>query len=244
MWSVWSEPVELYLGQNLAMLKVAHQEAVVLQHPATLPLERVLARLAEAMPPVPKRRWPQQRRLRVTLSAALCPAISYQAPPEVQRWQELQQIAHASATAALGIPLEQVLCEADTARRGIAAALATPLMADLQRWAQQQQARIASVRPLWAVATQSAAARAPAVQGVVLQEPDAMTLVVNDGKGQCQGATFVGDTTPTAQQASLRRCLVGWGLTEEQLLKLHFQAAPATVTPQGPQVWAEHWSTA
>lgn len=243
MWSVWSEPVTLYLGQSLALLKLAHQAPVVLQHPATLPLERVLAQLAEAMPPVPKRRWPPRRRLRITLSAALCPAISYQAPAEVRRWQELQQIAHASAAAALGVAPEQLLCEADATRRGLAAALPVPLMENLQRWAGQQQTRITSVRPLWAAATQCAAARAPAVRGVVLHEPDAVTLLADGGQGPFHTSTLLGDTTPEAQQATLRRCLVSWGLTEEQMLKLHFNAQPGTAIPHGPHVWATHWST-
>ena len=49
MWSVWSETVDVYLGQGVAMVKTGSEKARVLQHPATMPVQRVLAAVAQAM---------------------------------------------------------------------------------------------------------------------------------------------------------------------------------------------------
>ena len=105
MWSVWSESVNIYVGQGVALVKAGKQETQVLLHTATLPLDRVLAKVEQALPSKPHRK--VRRDLRITLSGALCPAMVFSAPPEVSRWSELQQIAIApiKAQAPIGMRL-------------------------------------------------------------------------------------------------------------------------------------------
>lgn len=250
MWSVWSEAVDIYLGQGISMLKTASQETMVMQHPVTLPLERVLAKLADALGQGTQGSGAEQshprikrRKLRITLSAALCPAIGFNAPPEVTRWHERQEIAKATAAATLAMSAEQITCETDAFRPGVTTALALPLLAELKQWASQQHAYVASVHPLWAVATQCAAAHQNAVQGLLLDEPDSLTLLAEDDQGRLNVLTLVHEPDPAARQASLRRWLISVGLSEDKLLKLSFDPQPNTLMPQGPNVWTAHWSS-
>lgn len=248
MWSVWSDTVDVYLGQGLAMLKAPKAETVVLQLPPTLPLERVLARLADSLPPVDatdkktKTSAARRRKLRVSLSAALCPAVAYAAPPEVKRWEERQHIATATAAQALGLGPEQLRCEIALLRPGLAAALPAALLSEIEQWASRHQLQLVSVRPLWARATQCAAARKPQIQGLLLQEPDAWTLLADSAQGAPQATTWAVSSDPGAMQAALRRGLVSAQLDEDKLLKLCFTPQRHTRMPGGPAQWAPHWS--
>lgn len=243
MWSVWSESVAIYLGQGVAMLGIPHQETQVLQHPATWPLERVLAQLAGVLAPNGTRPKFQRRTLQITLSGALCPALGFQAPQEVKRWDELRQIAHASAAAASGVGADQIVCGMDTSGRGIAASVGTALMQALQRWAAEHHWRIASVRPLWVVATHSPRARQADTLGLLLHEPDAITAIAERAQGEIIASTLAGDYGQASGQALVRRWLVGLGLHEDQFLHLNFGTRVQTAMPLGPKAWATYWST-
>lgn len=262
MWSVWSEAVDVYLGQGVAMLKVGSKKTQVLQHPATLPLQRVLALLAQAMVATPVSQKQEQQNqqkhcnVRITLSGALCPAIAFSAPPTVTRWQELRQIATASAAALLGTGADQIVCETNRlrpAQPGVAATVNTALMAELHAWAGAHRFRITSLRPLWAVATHSAMAQQPTCGGLLLQEPDSMTVLASGAANathttaQPIAATLVGGAEQSAASAALwsastRRWLVGLGLAEDALLKLTLSTQAGTLLPHGPKLWAGHWS--
>lgn len=246
MWSVWSEPVEIYLGQGISLLKTRHQAVRALQHPATLPLAQVLARLAQALTEDSAGHRPKRRlSLKISLSATLCPAITVTAPPDVTHWSELKAIANACAAKVLGIGVNQVLCELDAARSGVAAAIPTPLMAELQHWATTQNYRICSVRPLWAMATHSQVAQQAQVQGVLIQEPDSVTVVAEDSQGKRIAATLVSRNEGATAPAPIRRWLVGLGLSEDKLLKLTFstQAQGGLVQGKASSPWALHWSS-
>lgn len=223
------------------MLKADRKEAVVIQYPATLPLERVLGRLAEVMVQWGVGNTSQHRNLRITLSGVYCPAVGFTAPVAVTRWNELRQIANATAAEVMGVDIDQIVCVHDAFRSGIAAAITVPLMAELQRWAAQHHCRITTVQPLWAVAMQSAAAKKRGIRGLLVQEPDAVTLLADDVKGRLNVLKLPGETDPDALQTHLRRWLVGAELSEDKILKLGFGTQPRTVMPQGPQVWDAHW---
>lgn len=243
MWSVWSESVDIYLGQGVAMLNMPHQETQVLQHPATWPLERVLARLAQVLAPDGTKGKRQRRNLRITLSGALCPATGFQAPQEVQRWDELRQIAHASAAATWGMGADQIVCGMDAGGRGMAASVGSAWMQVLQRWAAEHHWRIASLRPLWAQATHSPLARQADTLGLLVRELDAVTVMAESAQGEAIASTWVGDPGPASGHASVRRWLVGLGLHEDQLLQLNFGTRAQTAMPLGPKAWATYWST-
>lgn len=249
MWLAWSEMVDVYLGQGLAMLRLAKTETVVLRLPPTLPLERVLAKLADSLPPAQtsgkstKSTVTTRRKLRISLSAVLCPPIAYSAPPEVKRWDERQKIANATAAYSMDVSVEQLRCEIAPLRCGIAAALPATFISEVEHWASQQQMRLHSVRPLWATATQCATARQPEVQGLLLQEPDAWTLLSDNGQGMLHAATLAMSSDPSVVQTDLRRWLVSANLSEDKLLRLRFTPQLNALIPRGPALWAPHWSS-
>jgi hypothetical protein len=261
VWSVWSETVDVYLGQGVAMVKTGSEKARVLQHPATMPLQRVLAQLAQAMVAMPLSQKQEQknqhkhRKVRITLSGALCPATVFSAPPTVTRWQELRQIATASAAAMLGTGADSIVCETHRAAHplhsGVVATVNAALMAELHAWAGAHRLRITSLRPLWAVATHSAVVQQPTCGGLLLHEPDSITVLASGAAhspGHAIASTWVGGSDLSGASAALwgastRRWLVGLGLAEDALLKLAFSTQAGKAPPRGPKPWAAHWST-
>ena len=239
MWSVWSETVRLYLGQGMSLLRVGNGQEVVTTHPVTLPMGQVLAKLTETMDQQNFLKKPRQRKLRVTLSGALCPAMTWSAPPDVTRWEELHNIAQASAAVTLGVPVDQVLCEMDINQPQLASAITVPLMQALQGWAQQHRFSLTSVQPLWAMASQSAGSNRSVVRGLVVQEPDSVTLMAEAQKGKYVTATLTGSDDQLSTLT--RRWLVSHGVPDEKLQKVRFTAATQTVMPHAPRVWDTHW---
>lgn len=241
MWSVWSESVDVYLGQGIAMLKQGRHATQVVQIPTTLPLADLLAELAEAMPKSDHSRMARRLKLKITLSGALCPAFTFNAPAEVTRWHELRQIANATAVSNTGNGADKVICEIDADRPGIASRVATPVMEELQRWAKTHHLHIASVRPLWALATQSPLARRASVSGLQMHEPDSVTLMVNDENGKIIATSFAGELDYSIVQAHARRWLVSHGVLADSLLKLNFGIQSRSLLTEAPKVWATHW---
>lgn len=231
MWSVWSERVSVYLGTTVALVQRPGAPLVRLSHSPTQPLADVLAQLDEA-----NRRSSTDKpwRLHVALSAALCPPVAYAVPPGVKRWDELQALALASATHQLGLPTgdaAQLVCTLDPSHPGLAAALHSGTHQQLLTWAQRFGGQLASLQPLWAIATQAKACRAAQVQGLSLQEPDGLTVL-----RLVPGATPQGDTAFGELNAN----------TAEDLTLAHwrFSAKPlkaAQAVPEGPSAWAAHW---
>lgn len=242
MWSVWSETVHLYLGQGMSLLRFGHGQEVVTPYPATWPMAQVLAKLTGTMDQHKLLKPSRRRKLRVTLSGALCPAMIYSSPPDVTRWDELHNIAQASAAMTLGVPGDQVLCEMDNNQPQLASAIPAPLMQAIQGWTRQHSFRLTSVQPLWAMASQSAETAKAAVQGLVVQEPDSVTLMAEVQNGKSVAATLTGSEDQLPMLA--RRWLVSHGLPDEKLLKLRFTATTHTVMPQGPRLWEKHWDQA
>jgi len=240
VWSVWSESLELYLGQGLVMLKKDGIERVI-AHPATLPFGQVLAKITEAVAREQTLKKAKHCKLRVTLSGALCPAVTFSAPQEVRRWDELRSIAQASTAMGMEVGPDQIFCEMDIARRGLASGLTVSLMQLLQDWATQQRFHLVSMRPLWAVASQCTVARQPDVLGLIVQEPDATTLLVEVAGGKFAATTLTGLEDQLPMLA--RRWLVSQGVADEKLLKLRFAVPSRPVLPQGPKAWPTHWDS-
>lgn len=243
MWSVWSETVDVYLGQGVAMLKAGAKEAIVSRSPATLPLERVLARLADsaAAGDVTVKKG---SRLRVSLSGAWCPALAVTIPEGVTRWEERRQIALASAARDMGTDLEQIACEIDALAPGAAAAISLPMQQELERWAVQLGCRLVSVSPLWATATQSRLSRQRTIQSLLVIEPDAATLIAGDGKGGFKTMTLPGEPDATSLQAHSQQWLQDHGHEESGFAKLGFSLNPHPLMASGPRRWAGHWYSA
>jgi hypothetical protein len=245
VWSVWSETVDVYLGQGVAMLKAGPRETIVSRSPATLPLERVLARLADSASSTGQSLVKKGSRLRISLSGAWCPALAVAIPEGVTRWEERQQIALASAARDMGTDLDQIACEIDATVPGAAAAIALPMRQELERWAEQLGCKLVSVSPLWATATQSKLSRQRSTQSLLVIEPDAATLVAGDGKGGFKTTTLPGEQQDAASlQAYSRQWLQEHGHEESGLARLGFGLTPQTPMATGPRRWAGHWYSA
>ncbi len=233
MWSVWSKPVQLYLGQGLAMVQASGQAVVVLHPSVTLPLERVLQQIDEHLP--------RASSLSVSLSAALCPAFADVMPKGVRRWQERQALAQSWAAERLGLPADELVCELDARSSGLGAALPASTLSQLQHWARAQGHRVKSVQPLWAQATQSHAARLAATRAVLVQEPDASTVLAEQHPGKVEAFSLVGAPDAPTTQTRLAQWQISLSLSPEHLLRLGFDAQARPPMTQGPQAWAKHW---
>ena len=243
MWSVWSETVDVYLGQGVAMLKAGARETIVSRSPATLPLERVLAKLADnaaAGQVILKK----GSRLRVSLSGAWCPALAVTIPEGVTRWEERRQIALASAARDMGTDLEQIACEIDAVAPGAAAAIALPMREELERWATQLGCRLVSVAPLWATATQSKLSRQRSIQGLLVIEPDAATLIASDGKNGFKTTSLPGEQDAATLYAHSQQWLQGLGLEDSGFARIGFGLTAHPPMATGPKRWTGHWYSA
>ena len=123
MWSVWSEPLDLYVGPSGALVKVGKSDAVEIAHSGDTPPDRRLERLFEDIASANLLSVTRSYRLRISLSGAYCPAVAYSVPAQVTRWGEICEIASATAAATDGTSADQVVCEVDTSGGGITVVL-------------------------------------------------------------------------------------------------------------------------
>jgi hypothetical protein len=218
VWSVWSKPVALYISATCSMLKASGQPALVVPHPATLPLDRVLSRIAEAVNDSTSGYSGalKSARLQVTLGGSICPPLACPMPAGIKNWQELQLIANASAAQQLGIAATDLVCEWSPNTPSVLGAMPLWSMQSLQEWASKQQAKVVSVQPLWAAATACKLARQRSVQGLCVYEDD--------------GA--VSSTNPHMPS------------DDAAILKIKFSSAVQPLLKHGPKVWATHWQLA
>lgn len=224
MWSVWSKTTQLYLSASCSMVKAAGQPVLVVPHPVTLPLDRVLLRITEAINDSATNgtRAPfKKARLQVTLGGSICSPLPWQVPTGVNNWKELALLAHSTAAQQLGLPVANVVCEWSPAMPGVLAAMPQWWLQSLQDWASAQHAQVASIQPLWAIASNCQLARNPAVQGLCIYEDD-------------------GAITQTSPHIPL---------DDVAVLKMKFSLAsqhPQHRSPlqHGPKAWAAHWHTA
>jgi hypothetical protein len=237
VWSVLSERLDLYLGSGLAMLKAGTTDPVVIHEPASLPLERMLSLLHEQA----HKKIVKGSSFRIYLGACACPAVGVTTPKEVTRWQEQHQIAQASVAHSLDASMDQIACEIDTAQPGVAAAISTTQLDNIQQWVSELGGHVASIRPLWSVATQCTAACEANIKGLVLAEPGAVTLLASDGQGACSALTLQGKIDLAALAIQTRRWQVRHHLAENQILKLGFGPATGAALPASPKPWAGHW---
>lgn len=239
MWSVWSETVDVHLGQGFCLLKVGRSATQLMRYPATLALDHVLDRLTQALKQISRRK----HKLRITLSSALCPAFTFHTPPGINRYSELHQIAQASAAELLGVAADSLHCEIDISHTGIAAAVPQTLITTIKDWTGAQRNYISSIRPLWSVATQCPRVRAPSCSGLWLQEPDALTVLSPTASSQTASCTWAFTDDSLIASMAARRYLIGVGSSEDALVKLSFSTQAHKVLAQGPSLWTAYWSS-
>ncbi len=237
MWSAWSDTAEIYLGQSLSMLKPRGKAAVVVHHAATLPLDRVLAKLADHG----SRHMAPRTRLRISLGGALCPAISFAVPQGLRGWDELAGVARAKTGLHMGGNGGDFVCEMDVAQPGLAAVVPSALQGELNAWATQQGWRVASLQPLWAQASQAPAAGSAGVQGLMLQEPDSTTLLLEGNEGALHATTLNEAPDSPGLEAAARRWLASHDAAGSRLFRIGFADGQRDLDTDMPRVWAPHW---
>jgi hypothetical protein len=216
VWSVWSKPVALYISATCSMVKAAGQPALVVPHPATLPLDRVLSRITEAVSDSGYAGVLKRASLQVTLGGSVCPPLTCPIPAGINSWQELKLIANASAAQQLGIAATDLVCEWSPNAPGLISAIPLWWMQSLQEWAGKQHAKVVSAQPLWAVATACKLARQRSIQG--------LCVVEDDGAVSLTSPHIASDDT--------------------SILKMKFGPSVQPPLHHGPKAWAAHWQLA
>jgi hypothetical protein len=224
VWSVWSKTLELYISATGSMLKAPGQPALLVPHPATLPLDRVLLLITEAINANltnNKSVWLKNSKLRVTLGGSICPPLACQVPAGINNAREFALIANNTAAQKLGIPAADLACEWDSATPNVLSAMPRWWIESLQEWAGRQHANVVSIQPLWAVATACKLARHKAIHGLCLYEDDGVISLTNPH-------IVVDDISILKMKFSLT--------TQPQLDPHKLQ--------NGPSIWQQHWYTA
>ncbi len=257
MWSVWSKTVDLYLSATCSMLRWAHQPVVVVTHPATLPLDRVLSRIKDAAQATAPRSPNVLRgtKLRVMLGGSLCPPVNLLVPTGIKNWQELQMLAQANAAQQLGINAQQTACEWDHRATSINAAMPLAWVQGLQDWAQGERAKVVSMQPIWAVATQSLLVRQGTVRALWLQEQDGVSLLAcpasiatpsygADTMHPTHHGAFLTTPSDAITSDTASHWLAAQRISPAETLRLAFSDAAKPAINGVPSRWREHWGVA
>lgn len=241
MWSVWSETVDLYVGPSGALVKVGKSDAVEIAHSGDTPADRWLERLFEDIASANLLSATRSNRFRISLSGAYCPAVVYSLPAQVTRWAEICEIASATAAATVGTSPDQLVCEVETSGRGLAGAVSTLVLRQFHDWAKLNRCTIVSIQPLWANAAQSRIATRSVAVGLLVQDPDATTVLVEQIDGRLAAATVIGNAVEAEFQAKIRRLLVSQGGGAGEMVRLGFGVQKRTPLQGGPHRMADHW---
>ena len=92
MWSAWSNPLDLDRSTGFSVLRGPNRPEVVSTYEPTTSVAAMLAHLE-----------PRQfrgQRVNIYLSCALCPAVGYEVPDGVNRWDEQKELARGWAAQA------------------------------------------------------------------------------------------------------------------------------------------------
>ena len=234
MWWGASNRVRVYLGRELALVQTGDGAVSQFELPADASMAENLATLEPAIP--------KKSRLEIHLSAGLCPAVEVPYPAGLRSLREKEIFARSVCAEHLGSTMDAVCAEVDSFQPQLAAGIPTPVWDGIVAWAESNEFRLSSVRPLWAIATESPLASAASV--LVLEEPDSVTLIGSNGHGQSQRAMSLPLTTPGQASAVLHRMHQALGLAATQPCKLRFGLAAQPQLTGAPACWLGHWESA
>lgn len=241
MLSAWLEYTDIYLAQGVALLKVGATPAKSVSFATTLPWSRVFQLLGDALlDGKGKNHLP--KRLRITLSGTLCPAVAIDAPKDARRWSDLEQLLPLSASASLGQEENLLACSQEATGEACGAAMGAGLLQDLKTWAKAHEVKLHSFQPSWALASESKAARVSKITSIQIVEVDGVSLLCRSGdRWHCHHLTTEG-LDHSSQTTALQRYRTGLGLEDTNLLKLNFSIQAGVLHTDMPTRWAAHWS--
>lgn len=237
MWSVGTEPYDLYLGSNQGGLHYRGAGIEVASH------QDISAAAARWFPKVADSRTSRWRApaVRLWLSGRLARPVVFEPPQGLRRWSELEQLATTAARVELRTEEQGLLRVLVEAWRGAGPALAVACdvaaLEALHGAAKASGVRLASIRPWWAGLLDSG--RLPDIARIRMlaaRDSDVLTLLSVDP----QGAWSSVDTYDPAPETSridqlLARRLVAEDLTEADLCRVEMDtSAPGAVSPFWP----------
>lgn len=248
MWSDWfkafsAHRVHIHWGVGLLMLQVGKGPVQVLPSQTTWGRDQILEVLGQALG---ARRGSRNGKwaLHVTLGASLCPVSSEPLPSGLDRWDEITALGQARLAQLW--PGQELVVAQDIAHPQVAVGLAQDWLQALRNWAASHNATVASVRPLWSLASECQQARHRDIKAMVVQEPDALSFLHQTETGlevQILPITAGADQTEMAD-ASVRRWCLAQGLDSAQVLRLQFGPPGNKSLTDGPVVWPTCWSAA
>lgn len=256
-WYRWiaAQRVNIHWGARVLLVQWGKDSVQELPCQPTWGREQVLAALGHALlsgqrPHATSQSNPQKPsnrplRLHITLGASLCPVSSQPLPQGIRHWEEVR--AWAQAHLARQWPGQALRCALDPAHPQIAAGVDQGLVDALDAWAQDLGAEIASLRPLWSIATECRLAGLQQIQTLMVQERDALTLIHQSGhQSEVNVQPLLEAQDPEeAVQATVRRWRVAHQLDANAVLHLRFGEKGQTQRlTGGPDRWTHYWSKA
>lgn len=237
--------VHVHLGRSYALLRSAGQASKVLHYPEDLPMDRVLSRVSSALPAKIPTRWKRKPAVQVTLGATLYRPLVFTVPAALQSWQELQLVANAQAAQAaqiLGRPANTIHCALSYENPGLAGVVDGEVLNPIQEWARAHQFHLASVAPLWSIASECKAAQSKKVQAIAVHEPEACTLLMVKATAPPVAITLPSLSEEDNSNVLLRRHWVSMDIAESAVLHIYFATPVQASLSALPALWAGHWS--
>ena len=234
MWWAASNRFRVYLGRELALVQAGDGAVSQFELPADVSIAENLATLETAIP--------RKSRLEVHLSAGLCPAVEVPYPAGLRSLREKEIFARSVCAEHLGSTMDAVCAEIDSFQPQLSAGIPRSVWDGLTAWAERNEFRLSSVRPLWAFATESRLASGANV--LVLEEPDSVTVMGANDPGQPQRAMSLPLATAGQASAVLHRMHQALGLAATEPRKLRFGVAGQPELMGAPACWPGHWESA
>lgn len=230
----WFSPVDIYLGHEILALQFRVKGKSIVHTQRGLSGMAALMAIGNLIP--------VKSRIRLQLSGALCPAFELKLPPISLTLPEKKVIAASTSSKLLGLPEEDVQCEFDDLRNGIAASLSKTMRSDLKEWGKSAGHSLISLKPMWSSATHIAAKQVPLAQGIQFQEPDGTTILAERVTGEFNVAHIAhGQNVPDALHSRVIQLLNHLGLDEQKLVKLHFNPEQVNARHLSAPTWPGHW---
>jgi len=146
VWSVWGDVWDLYVCRGKAWVGRRGERILEVSVPASMPLERLLQKVGENLPPQKGR-----QRMRIALSSAYCVPLKFDVPRGAKR-DDIRALALRSAARYWEVESSAVACAADPAVEGLAAAMPASVKQLLLAWVRSMDMQCKSIRPMWALA--------------------------------------------------------------------------------------------
>lgn len=245
-----AQRVGIHWGAGVLLVQWGKEPVQELPCQLTWGREQVLAALADVLKSRVRKTKLQRPsthplRLHITLGASLCPVSSQPLPEGLKHWEEVQ--ACAQAQLARQWPGQALRCAIDPEHPQIAAGVGQGLVDALQRWASGLGAVVASLRPLWSIATECRLAGQQQILALVVQERDVLTLIHTSGQHLEVNVQPLSESQIDEEsvQATMRRWRVAHQLNTNAVLHLRFGEGRRTQRlTGGPERWAHYWSKA